>query len=287
MTRARLALGLWLLASAAAAQGEPAPAQAPRRIVSMNPSLTAILVALGAQGQIVGIDEFSARQQPQLAALPRVGGLYNPSLEVVVGLRPELVVLVPSFEQRDFRRRLEESGIPLLAFDPLGFDEVLETIIRLGSRVGRAEAARSRVRAIRAARREVMRATAPLERPSTVLVIQRDPLFVIGRGSFVDEMLGAVGAENVGARLAEPYPRASIEWLIGMEPEVILDSAPDPDGAKHFWARWPSLPAVRRDRVVSLPQGQVTLPGPYLDRALKDLARAIHGSDFEERGAAP
>ena len=80
-----------LLALAAGAAGAP-----PRRIVSLNPSLTAILLALGAQDALVGVDSFSAQQEPEVAGLPTVGGLYNPSLEAVVALAPDLVVFVPT-----------------------------------------------------------------------------------------------------------------------------------------------------------------------------------------------
>jgi ABC-type Fe3+-hydroxamate transport system substrate-binding protein len=256
---------------------------AARRVVSMNPSLTAVLVALGAQDRIVGVDAFSARQHLEVASLPRVGSLFHPSLEGVVALEPDLVVLVPSFEQRDFRRRLGELAIPVLALDPLGFDEVLDSILQLGARVGASERARERVAAIRAARHDVEQLTRELARPRAVLVVQRAPLYIVGRGSFIDEMLEAAGAENLGSRLGDPYPRASIEWLVEVAPEVILDSAPDPQGAAAFWARWPSLPAVRQKRVIAIPQGQATLPGPYLDRALLDLARALHGSELEAR----
>ncbi len=112
--RARVALSLLvslLLRSAVASGAEPATAaetgapasSAPaKRVVSLNPSLTSILVALGAADALVGVDDFSARQEPGVAGLPRVGGLYDPNLEAVVTLRPDLVVLVHSVQQRDF-----------------------------------------------------------------------------------------------------------------------------------------------------------------------------------------
>jgi iron complex transport system substrate-binding protein len=141
--------------------------------VSLNPSLTAILLALGARESLVGVDSFSARQQPEVAGLPTVGGLYNPSLEAVVALDPELVVFVPTAEQRDFQRRLAELALGAEAYDPVSFEDVLGTILRLGERVGREAAARERVDAIRAARRAVEARAAGLPRPRAVLVLQR------------------------------------------------------------------------------------------------------------------
>ena len=269
---AAIALATALLAPQAANADEPA-----RRVVSLNPSLTRILVALGARDALVGVDDFSAKAEPTVASLPRVGGLYTPSLEAVVALQPDLVVFVPSVEQRDFRTRLEALHVPVLALDPVSFDQVLETIAALGRRVGRDDAARVRIAAIRRTRDAVQRATAGRPPLRAVLVLQREPLFVVGRGSFLDEMLAMVGARNLGAELGETWPRASLEWLVAGAPEVLVDSDADPTPAARFWSRWPSLPAVASGHVVALDAGLVTLPGPDLDRALVALARALHG----------
>jgi iron complex transport system substrate-binding protein len=141
----RAALALALLAAAAGARSEPA-----RRVVSLNPSLTAILLAVGAREAIVGVDSFSARQEPEVAGLPAVGGLYNPSLEAVVALAPDLVVYVPTAEQRDFQRRMGELGVPVQPYDPVSFEDVLATI---GAGRARRRRARARGRDPRGARR--------------------------------------------------------------------------------------------------------------------------------------
>ena len=273
LRRCAVAIAL-LVAFAIPARATESPA---RRIVSMNPSLTRILVAIGAVDALVGVDEFSARAEPAVASLPRVGGLYSPSLESVVELQPDLVVIVPSFEQREFRTRLEALKVRVEDFDPVSFEQVLDTIGALGARTGHEAEAKLRVDAIRRTRDAVQRATAALPRQRAVLILQREPLFVAGRGTFIDQMIAIAGGENLGAELAETWPRTSAEWLVGVAPEVILDSDSDPAPAAAFWARWPSLPAVAKGRVVAVDAGDVTLPGPDLDRALRKLARALHG----------
>jgi len=277
-----LLIGLLALGSiSSAAAGGPA------RIVSLNPSLTAILLSLGAGDLLVGIDDFSAQQQPALAALPTVGGLYDPSLEAVVALRPDLVVLVPSAAQRDFRARLESLGVPVLALAPVRFEEVLRSIETLGARTGHAAAAQARMAAIEAARAEVERAAKGRPRPRAVLVLEREPLFVAGAGSFIDDMMRAAGAQNVGAEFSEPYPRASLEWLVAARPDVILDASSEPGEPKEFWSRWPSIPAVAKGRVVQLPPGVVTLPGPQLDRALRLLSKALAEPEGAHAAGSP
>jgi ABC-type Fe3+-hydroxamate transport system substrate-binding protein len=270
---APLAASLALALATAAEAAEP-PAQ---RIVSMNPSLTAILLALGAEERLVGIDDRSAREEARLAGLPTVGGLFNPSLESVVALAPDRVVLVPSAQQRDLRARMQALGIEVLELPNITLEELLGSIEALGELVDRREAAAERVGAIRAAFAATAQATAGLKPPRVVFALQRDPLYVVGAGSFLDAMLRAAGAVNAGAELGGPYPRAGLEWLIAAAPEVILDSSDDPEHALAYWSRWPSLPAVAQGRVVAVPADEVTLPGPYLDRGLRTLAEAIHG----------
>jgi iron complex transport system substrate-binding protein len=267
------------MCATALAKSPEAASTPARRVVSLNPSFTRMLVAIGARDALVGVDEFSARAEPAVAALPRVGGLYSPSLEALVALAPDLVVLVPSVEQQAFRAQLEALAIPVLPLDPAphGFDAVLAAIETLGRRTGHEAEARARTDAIRRTRDAVRRATAGRPRPRAVFVLQREPLFVVGRGSFLDEMIGLAGAENLGAALGEPWPRASLEWLVAQAPEVLLDSDSDPQPAAAHWGRWPSLPAVTHHRVVALDEGAVTLPGPDIDRALLLVARALHG----------
>jgi len=261
------------VASLAAASG-PVVAH---KIVSLNPSLTAILLAIGARDSLVGVDDFSARQQPEVEALPRVGGLFNPSLEAVVALEPDLVVLVPSAEQRDFRSRLDSLGIPVAVFPNIRFEEVLENIERLGKLSGREKEAKQRIDTIEQTRAAVRRVASRRARPRTLMILQRSPIFVVGRGSFIDEMLVTAGATNVAAGFGDPYPRVGAEWLVATGPEVMLDMSPDPEDAAGFWSRWPAIPAVKNGRVRRLEAERVTLPGPHLDQALESLAAALHG----------
>lgn len=275
-----LVLGWGGQAPAPAAGEEPAaPGPRPaRRVVSMNPSLTRMLVGLGALGSLVGVDEYSATTEPAVRDLPRVGGLFNPSLEAVVALDPDLVVLVPSLQQRDFRARLLELGVEVLELPNITLEELLQSIETLGERVGRSEAARQRVAAIRAEWDEIARRASCLPRRSAVLVIQRDPLYVAGGGSYLNAMLEAAGLDNAAARYPEPYPRVAVEWLIATAPTIIIDSTEGPIGASEYWSRWPSIPAVAQGRVVEVAEGFVTLPGPYLDRSLRTLVTAVERS---------
>jgi iron complex transport system substrate-binding protein len=285
-----VALFASLLAQSAGpeASAKQAAAPTPARIISLNPSLTAILLALGQGERLVGVDDFSAQQMTQVSQLPRVGGLFAPSLEAVVALEPDLVVLVPSAEQRDFRQRLEALEIEVEAFQNHQFDEVLENITRLGSLTGASGAAQKRVTAIEQMRDAVERTLASLERdagtwPSVAMVLQRDPLFVVGGGNFIDTMLTIAGARNIAAEYREAFPRVAMEWLVAASPELLVDLSPEAaagvEDAMAFWKRWPNIEAVKNERLLPIDAALISMPGPALDESLLLLARTFWGAE--------
>lgn len=275
-------LGSLAAASASTARAaEPESASAPRRVISLNPSLTAIVLRLGRADTLVGVDDYSARVLPAVADRPTVGGLFDPSLEAVVALRPDRVLVVAGVDQQSFAERLERLGLAVDVYPNERLDEVLENVERLGRLLDRRETARDRIQAIRATRRAVATAAAGRPRPATLAVVDRSPLYVVGAETFLDEMLAAVGARNLGRSLGPGYPRGSLEWLIASGPELLLDMTPDGDGAAAFWSRWPSLPAVRTGRVIGVEASRVSMPGPDLDLALRELAGLVHGDEIQ------
>jgi iron complex transport system substrate-binding protein len=294
--------------AAAALPAPPAPVAADPgaaglpRLVSLNPSLTAIVERLGAAEALVGVDDYSAQITPSLADRPRVGGLFDPSLEAVMALRPDRVLLVAGLEQESHGKALRQLGLEVEVFENERYEQVLFNIERIGRLVGREGPAAARIGAIRALRAAVERATHGRPQPRTVIVLDRSPLYLVGAETFLDELLRAVGAINLGAEVARGYPRGSLEWLVAAGPDLVLDLSPQSEvaakverdaaverggttsasvAALEFWGRWPSLPAVRARRVLALDATRVSLPGPDLDRALRELAVAVHGAEIE------
>ncbi len=275
-----------------AAPGEPSARARWPRLVSLNPSLTAIVARLGASAALVGVDDYSVRVEPALADRPRVGGLFDPSLEAVMALRPERVLVVAGLEQASHGEALRRLGLEVEVFENERYEQVLANIERIGRLVDREAQAGERIAAIRALRAAVERAVAGRPRPRTVIVLDRSPLYLVGGETFLDELLQAVGAQNLGAEVARGYPRGSLEWLVAAGPELLIDLSPQAEAeaaggaasaagdtdALAFWSRWPSLPAVKSGRVLALDATRVSLPGPDLDRALRDLAVAVHGA---------
>jgi len=281
---------LWLLlslpfATLASAAAEPVEQRAatasPQRLISLNPSLTAIVLRLGEGETLVGVDEYSAELLPEVAELPRVGGLFAPSLESILALRPDRVLIVAGIDQQSHGERLEGLGIEVETFENARLQQVLENIERLGKMLGRDEAAAERIKAILGMHRAVAKAVSGRGQPSTLAIVDRSPLYLVGGQTFLDEMLEAVGARNLARALGDGYPRGSIEWVIGARPELLLDMTPGVEDGRAFWSRWPSLPAVVGDRVLTLDASRISLPGPDLDRALRELALAVHGPEID------
>jgi ABC-type Fe3+-hydroxamate transport system substrate-binding protein len=251
------------------------------RLISLNPSLSAIVLRLGAGDALVGVDDYSARLLPELADLPRVSGLFDPGLESIVSLRPDRVLLVAGVDQQTHAARLEKLGLEVEIYRNERLDEVLENIERLGALLDRQPAASERIRAILAMREAVALTTKHRKRPSTVAIVDRSPLYLVGGETFLDELLHSVGAKNLGRQLSKGYPRASIEWLIASRPALLLDLTPGATAAADFWSRWPSIPAVADRRVIDLDPTHISIPGPDLDRALLELAVAVHGEAIQ------
>ncbi|MHA7837642.1 MAG: ABC transporter substrate-binding protein [bacterium] len=267
-------------------RGGESSAERPDRLISLNPSLTAIVLRLGGGAKLVGVDDYSARVLEAVSDLPRVGGLFDPSLESVMALRPDRVLLVAGVDQRSHAARLARLGLEVEVYENERLSEVLENIARIGRLLGREEAAAGRIRAIRSMYAAVSRATEGLGQPRTLAVVDRSPLHLVGAATFLDEMLEAVGALNLARSLGAGYPRGSIEWLIAAEPELLIDmtpNGPETGSGSEFWSRWPSLPAVEAGLVLTLDARRISLPGPDLDRALRELAVAVHGPSIGPR----
>ncbi len=184
--------------------------------------------------------------------------------------------------------RLGELGIAVESFQNFQFEQVLENITRLGALTGAVANAAERVAAIERTRAAVERAIAKLERdggapPSVAMVLQRDPLFVVGGANFIDTMLQIAGTRNIAADYREPYPRVAMEWLVAASPQLLVDLSPEASEAMAFWRRWPNIAAVKNDRLLSLDAALISMPGPDLDRSLLLLARTFWGAELEAR----
>lgn len=264
-----LVIGLVLWSSAAA--------EAPRRLVSLAPSLTELTCALGACETLVAVDRASTWPS-ELQALPRVGDLHRPDLERIVQLAPDLVLSTP---YGGAGARLRALGIPVATVATDRYQDLFLAIRQLGELLQRQEAATALARRLRAEVAAVGERVAGLPTPRVYYEIDVTP-YTVGGGSYVSSLVALAGGHNIAGELPEAYPRISPELVLRAEPEVIvLANGPHGVSAETVAARpgWAGMPAVRNGRVCALDQAAVDVlhrPGPRIGEALGVLVRCLH-----------
>lgn len=272
-----LCAALLALTSACGRAATPAAPQRPAaRIVSLAPSATEMLFALGAGERVVGVSTFDDFP-PEATQRPRVGGIVNPSFEAIVALRPDALVGVQGPTDRGVLDRLSAMGVRQVFPRVESIDEVLASVDLFASLAGRPrEGAALRAR-LRAELDEVARRLAGRRRPRVVAVFSVAPLVVAGRGSWVDEVLTAAGGAN-GIETPVRYPTVSVEVVLRAAPEVILDLSWHAGGGdlRALLSAHGRVDAIARGRVVSLPDPVYVRPGPRVGEAVRGFARALH-----------
>jgi iron complex transport system substrate-binding protein len=257
----------------------PAP---PARIVSLVPSATEIVYALGGEGRLVGRTDF-CDWPPAAREKPSVGGMVAPSLEVLAALRPDLVIATPEGNREETVAQLARLGIPVYLVRAHRLDEVLAVVRALGDLTGRQAAAAPLAARLAERVAAVRRAVGERPRPRVLYVLWPEPLIVPGREALVTELIGLAGGRSVTAEEATDYPRYSLEAAVAKAPEVILlanhgeRSGPI---APEKWRRLTSLPAVRAGRLHSVNGTLLHRYGPRMVDGLDQLARTIHPEAF-------
>ena len=252
-----------------------APAQ---RIVSLSPSSTEILFAIGAGPRLVGRTDY-CDWPPAARAVPSVGNGMQPSVEAVVARRPDLVVLYASAANRAAVQGLTALGIPVAVLKlDLGAD-VVRAARRLGILTGEADAADSLVAAFDASLGAVRAriAAQPGRRPLLYVDVWASPPMTVGRGSYLSQVLEAAGAVNSFGDLGASAATVSLEAIASRDPDAVLVLAPDTLHPPDLAARpgWTTVRAVREGRVLVVDASLYGRPGPRMPLAAQDLARRI------------
>jgi iron complex transport system substrate-binding protein len=254
----------------------------PERIVSLVPSVTETVFAIGARDRLVGVTDFC--DYPAAARLkPRVGGMLAPSLETIVTLKPDLVIATTAGNREETFAQLERLRIPVYVVNPVNVSDVLDLISRLGALTGHeAEAARL-VATLQARIKAVSERVAPLPRPRVLYVLWPDPLIVPGRGALVSELIAKAGGDSVTAEASEDYPRYSLEAAVARAPQVIVlanHGAGQGTISREKWERFTSLPAVKAGRLYTADGNLLHRYGPRVVDGLELLARLFHPDAF-------
>ena len=248
--------------------------QTPRRIVSLVPSVTEILYAVGAEKTLAGITEFSD-YPPQAARLPSVGRYDRPSLEAIVALKPDLVFATADCHSREFVGALEKLGLNVYVVYARSISATLNDIRILAELAGRAREGRKLADSMDRELEKVRVRSAGRQRPKVVLCIMLRPLMVCTPRTLGGELLAAAGAANLVPDGGVSYPVWSREALLAADPDIIIavSHAQDEDPAAFFRVHAPALAG----RVRVIPADWLCRPGPRLVLGLQALERALDG----------
>ena len=282
-----------LLAACLPTQSVPTPTNAtPQRIVSMAPSTTEVLFALGLGDKVVGVTRFC--NYPEAArALPKIGGFLDPNFEAILTIQPDLVVLLPV--HGDTKTRIHDLGISTLVVDHRTLDGILDSIRSIGEACGAASEATTLLENLHARINSITQKVKGLPTPRVLLSAGRslgggrlEEVYVAGKGQWYDDIIHMAGGANAFEDEGVMFPALSGEGLLRLNPDVIVEMTPSLQDGDYTeadviadWAALSSIAAVRNHRVHVLPQDYVTIPGPRFVNILEDLARILHPEIFK------
>ena len=266
--------------------------QAPRpeRIVSLVPAVTEMIYAMGDGARVAAVSNYD-RFPADVARLPKVGGLLDPSVERILAIKPDLVIVYAT--QKELIERLDRAGVPYFNYQHRAMSDIMTTIRAIGARIGSSSRADAVASDMERSLAGIRAKTAGLPHPATLLVFERDPaslrnVYASGGYGFLHDMLEIAGGRNVFAGVKQQAVQASTEMLLTSKPDVIVellygDSLKNADIAKELraWDALASVPAVRAHRISALTGDEFVVPGPRVVDATRKLARALHPDAFK------
>lgn len=249
-----------------------------QRIVSLAPSITETLFAIAAGNQVVGVTDY-CNYPKEATAQARVGGIINPSIETIVSLQPDLIILSMEGNVREDFEKLLSFGIPVFVTNPRTLHGIYKSIEDLGILTDRTEEAAQLVHSMQARQKSVIRAV-PKTKKRTLLIVSLQPLIVVGGGTFLSELLSIAGAMNLAGSASSTYPMYSRETVIAEDPEVLIvmsDVLADETMLLAQFPEWEMLAAVRNNQIHRVNSDIVSRPGPRAVDGLERLFHFLHG----------
>lgn len=251
------------------------PAQ---RVISLLPSATETLIAIGAGKQLVARTRYDV--EPEVAALPSVGGSVDPSIEAIVSLHPDLVVAWENDKRLAIRQRLHALGIPIFTLRAQDTTDIYRGIASLGRMTSHDTAAAGVAASVRATLAEIRRSVAGRARPSVFYVVYNDPPMTAGPQTFIAQLISIAGAESIFSDSDQLWPNVAMEEIVRRDPDILVVPVGEfsDNSLDRFrkLAGWRDLRAVREGHVVAVPADLMSRPSPSIARAARVLLAAFH-----------
>ncbi len=257
----------------------------PRRIVSTAPSITETLFALGLGDHVVAVSQY-CHYPPEATKLPKIGSYLKPNVEAIVGLRPDLVIIQAKMPD-SVSGQLQRMKLPVLEVEHGTLETMFAGIRDIATRAGVSERGAKLEAEIRARLEAVRRRTAGRPQRSLVFIVGRAPgalegLIAVGKGSYLNELIAIAGGVNALASNALPYPKLSLEAMIGLNPDVLVDMGEMAETTGVTDERKAAVVALWRkrtklkSRVYAVASDIYVVPGPRVAEAAEAFAQLLH-----------
>jgi iron complex transport system substrate-binding protein len=258
----------------------------PQRIVSLAPSNTEILFALGLGDKVVGVTEYC--NYPEAAKTkPKVGGFSTVDIEKVVSLRPDLV-LATQIHSKTIIPALEKLGLTVVALTPSSLTGVLDSITLVGKITGQSKEASELIKDLSTRIKAIADKTqklSPAQRPRVFYVTWHDPLWTAGTGTLSNDVISQAGGQNIASDISGDKT-IDLETVINRDPEIIIVSVGMGTGEDSPWqyikseSRLKNTQALLTGRVYKIDGDLIHRPGPRIVEALEQMAQFIHPETF-------
>jgi iron complex transport system substrate-binding protein len=249
----------------------------PDRIISLAPNITEILFSLGLGDKVIGVTNF-CDYPDEAKKKPKIGGMSNPSLEAVVSLKPDIVLMTTDGNQKDFEERLRSLKIRTYVFKARRLSELPQGIRDLGSALGVKEKADVLAKDIEESVNKFKNPKSKIQNPKKVLfIIWPEPLIVAGPGTAIDDVISFLGLENIASTAKVPYPKYSIEEIILQAPDIIFIGKGHNEVKKisqPILKRIGMVPAVQNNAVFYISDSIYRL-SPRIVRGIEEMAQCL------------
>lgn len=257
-----------------------------KRIISLAPSITEILFALGLNEEIAAVTAFCDYPEAALNK-PKIGGFINPSIEKIVSLKPDLIIAIRDGNRWETIHRLNELGFPVYVVDPKNFDGVMRTIRNIGEIVEKPGASVRIIRNMVTRKENILNLTQSLSKPRVFFQVGDAPIITVGRGTLANDLIRLAGGENISEDEPVNYPLYSIETVMLKAPEVIIissmESKRDCMSLIKKWQDWKNIPAIKRKSIYVIDSNLVDRPTPRIIEGLEAMVKMIHTESFGEK----
>jgi len=251
------------------------------RIVSLAPNLTEIVYAVGAGDRLVGDTDY-CDFPAEARNVTKIGDTMHPSIERIIALKPQIVLVSTASQLENFTRQLNEQKIAVYVTNPRSLEEIFRSIETLGDLFGQHNEAMRLAGDLRRRTQAVEQALARSKPVKVFYQVSGEPLYTIGRDAYLTDLVKRVGGTSVTADVPTAFPRFSDEAALASRPEAIILPAGGSMGTANSTvaAALKNSPAVLNSRVYRINDDHLSRPGPRLVDGLEEMARALHPEAF-------